>query len=545
MRAREALLSARGGFYESPSTALADAIEAHETARRLGASALCARARLVQAAVSSHRGDLVGALELLVDAERHWQVEPDATAECEISALKAQLSFFTGAYTEAVRHAELAIAISDQVGDLRLRIYARRTTCMVFGNLEVPDLRERIESLLGLTLELGDPWEEAVSRNDLAHYLGENGDLAGAEREVRLALDRATAVTGESRFAEAVIRCTHADNLLRDGRPSEALTEARRAIELLAAQKEPNPYIVGATVRAEVQARMSLGDTEDARRSGESALAWLGDRVPQTRSLILSTLAQALREAGRLEEAYEALERAAELERQAFRELSGLQLKLERATLEADAARQQAAQLAATHQHLTRAHAELEQRANQLEGLQEQLQDQADRDWLTGLHNRRFLARELDRVASQGLTAPMSLAVLDLDRFKAVNDRFGHAAGDQVLVRVSGLLSAAVRGTDMVVRSGGEEFVLLMPHTDAQAAGICCERICELIRGERWEALSGELEMTASVGLATCFVAADLGEMLKLADRRLYEAKRGGRDRVVGSGPLGNDRAIS
>src|SRR5205085_11364148 len=120
-------------------------------------------------------------------------------------------------------------------------------------------------------------------------------------------------------------------------RAKEALGDAERAIALLTANGEPNPYVLGVTVRAEVQARMALGQLEDAQQSGEGALAWLGDRVPQTRSLILSTLATALREAGRVEAAYDALARAAELERQAFRELSELQLSLERATLETSA----------------------------------------------------------------------------------------------------------------------------------------------------------------------------------------------------------------
>ncbi len=532
-RAHLALVTARGSFYESPREALAQAVHCYETARTFGADGLSARARAVQAAVSSHRGDLAGALELVVDAERHWQLDQEPMADCEINALKAQLSFFTGAYTEALRHAEHAIAVSDRLGDLRLRVHARRSTCMVFGNVGVHDLRERVEELLKLTQDLQDPWEEAISHNDLAHYLGESGEMNGAEREIRLGLKRAAAVETESQFAQAVLHCTYADILLRADRPREALDAAQTAVALLATQNEPNPYIVGNTVRAEVEARMALGELEHAQRSGESALTWLGDRVPQTRSVILSTLAGALRQAGRLEEAYDALERAAELERQAFRELSGLQLRLDRATLETNAARQESEALAAANRHLAQAHAELEQRTNQLEGAHEQLRDQADRDWLTGLYNRRFLARELQRMEREPLVAPLSLAVLDLDRFKSVNDRLGHDAGDQVLIRVSQLLSGAVRGSDVVVRSGGEEFVLLMPLTDAEAAWICCERVCALIRRERWQLASDELAMTASAGVATCVTAAELKDLIKVADRRLYEAKHAGRDRVV------------
>jgi diguanylate cyclase (GGDEF)-like protein len=280
---------------------------------------------------------------------------------------------------------------------------------------------------------------------------------------------------------------------------------------------------------------MNLGHFDDARESGEGALAWLGDRVPQTRSLILTTLAAALREAGRVEDAYDTLARAAELERQAFQELSELQLSLERATLQAQAARRESDSLAAKNRQLAEAHAELERRTRQLEALQDQLREQADRDWLTGLHNRRYLARELERLTGDPHNGPLSLAVIDLDDFKAINDRYGHTAGDEVLVCVGRMLSDAMRGSDTIVRSGGEEFVVLMPRTDAGAAAACCERIRAAISGEEWREIDSELTVTASAGLAWTDDLSDLGALVRLADQLLYEAKRSGRNRVVGA----------
>ncbi len=280
---------------------------------------------------------------------------------------------------------------------------------------------------------------------------------------------------------------------------------------------------------------MALGHFDDARRSGEQALEVLDDRMPRTRIVILQTLARALREAGRLDEAFDALSRASELEREAFRELSELQIGLERATLQARAARQESDSLAATNRQLADAHRELEHRTRQLEALQEQLRDQADRDWLTGLHNRRFLARQLDQLEADPLSGPVSIAVLDLDRFKEINDRYGHNAGDQVLVRVAELLAGVLGAMDLVVRSGGEEFVVLMPDTDEQAAASCCERLREAVGAGEWEHSGLGLSVTASIGVATTPDAANLELLLGLADQRLYEAKRTGRDRVVGS----------
>jgi len=203
----------------------------------------------------------------------------------------------------------------------------------------------------------------------------------------------------------------------------------------------------------------------------------------------------------------------------AFADLSALQRGLERATLETRAARSQADALAVKNRELAEARAALEQ--------------QADRDWLTGLHNRRYLAREAGGHAARPDSGPFSLAVLDLDDFKGINERFGHQAGDQVLMRVAALLLGGMRGQDVVVRTGGEEFVLLMPQTDAGAAAAASERLRHAIRDEPWDHIAPGMRLTASVGVASAPDASDLEALTQLADRRLYEAKRSGRDRVV------------
>ncbi|HEX8975429.1 MAG TPA: diguanylate cyclase [Solirubrobacteraceae bacterium] len=536
-RVRRTLVNARSVYYEQPASALADAVHCYEVARSLEDPALCARAQAIQGAVSLHRGNLRDALDLLVDAERSSELSDDTVAHAEVAALKAQVSFFTGAYADALSQAQRCVTLADRSPDAGLRIYARRATCLVFGNVGVPDLGERIAELLQLTLTAGDRWEEAISRNDLACYLQQEGDLAGAEREIERALQVARDLSVGNRFALGVAHSTRADIRLAAGRAEDALADAERAISLLTAGGEPNPYVLGATIRAEVQARLALGRLDDAQRSGEGALEWLGDRVPQIRSLILSTLATELRAAGRIEEAYDALARSAELERQAFRELSELQLSLERATLEAGAARRETDALAAKNRQLALAHAELVHRATQLEALQEQLRDQADRDWLTGLHNRRYLARELERPDQDRLAFPLSLAVLDLDHFKSINDRFGHAVGDQVLSRVAALLGELLREADIVVRSGGEEFLILMPQTDALAATAAYERIRRGIEGEAWGRIAPGLRVTTSLGAASAHHPSDLDALVKLADQHLYAAKAAGRNCVV-SEPL-------
>lgn len=516
---RQALAHARRLYMENPALALSTAIECHEVARSLEDPALCARALALQGAVSLHRGDLSGALDLVFEVERYCERGEDLAARAEVAALKAQVNFFTGSYGEALREAELAAMLADQTQDLDLRVSVRRGTCMVLGNVGVPDLGARIETLLELTRESGNRWEEAISLNDLAVYFQESGDLDAAEREIDRALEVAQSIGSPNHFALGVVHSTRADIRFLAGRAEEALADAERALALLTERPDPNPYVLAATVRAEVQARMALGGFDEARQSGEEVLAWLGERLPHTRSMILSTLASALRDAGRIEEAYDALARAAELERQAFRELSELQLRLERATLETTAARRESEALALKNRELER--------------LQMQLRDEAERDWLTGLHNRRYLANELERLTEQEIPVPVSVAVLDLDHFKSINDRFGHTTGDGVLVRVASLLCATLRGSDIVVRSGGEEFVIVMPKTDARAATACCRRIRKAINDEGWGELADGLTVTASLGVASAHDLAALETLVSLADQRLYEAKDAGRDCIV------------
>jgi diguanylate cyclase (GGDEF)-like protein len=493
-----ALDRARDVHHEDHDAAMAEAVRCHELARQLEDPALRCRALVIEAAVMLQRGDLQGAVALTGEAEPYAEAADDDHARAELAAVKGQLNFFAGAYPESLAQAEKAIALADELDDLTLRVFTRRCACVVFGNIGVSDWHGRLHEVLALAIELGNRWEEAMSRNDLAHYTMEQGELETAERMLDDAVALAQTLAPNNNFALAVLSCTRAEVRLRAGRAHDALEDAERAVELLTASGDPNPYLLAMTVVVEVQTMLALSRLDEAARAGQRAVARLGERVPQARSMILSTVAEALREAGRIEQAFDVLNESVQVERRAFAELSALQRGLERATLEAKAAR-----------------------------------EQADRDWLTGLHNRRYLAREVTRHATAPSGGPFSLAILDLDHFKDVNDRYGHHAGDQVLMRIAALLLGGVRGQDVVVRTGGEEFVLLMPDTDAAAAQAACERLRTTIREEPWDHIGADLAVTASFGVATANDAQDIDSLTALADERLYQAKRTGRDRVI------------
>ncbi len=167
--------------------------------------------------------------------------------------------------------------------------------------------------------------------------------------------------------------------------------------------------------------------------------------------------------------------------------------------------------------------------------LLERLNRQANTDPLTGLYNRRyFFARvrnELQRFARYG--DRFAIILIDADHFKRVNDTHGHGAGDATLRGIANACLETVRETDLVGRFGGEEFIVLLPHTDVDAAVVVAERIRKAMHDEAWTR-DGVVPVTLSLGVAEVGPqASTFDTLLKAADSALYAAKDAGRDCVA------------
>ena len=174
-----------------------------------------------------------------------------------------------------------------------------------------------------------------------------------------------------------------------------------------------------------------------------------------------------------------------------------------------------------------------------------ELEHIAFHDPLTGLYSRhmlrQFIEREISQVYRNG--QPLSLAILDIDHFKEVNDQFGHDVGDQILKQLAELFKNSCRSTDLASRYGGEEFIAVLPNTNQNASLIWAERMRE--RAEEALRTPDERKVTISIGVATLLINADLSndtpvqiasdQLFKKADNALYEAKDAGRNRVVTS----------
>jgi len=160
-------------------------------------------------------------------------------------------------------------------------------------------------------------------------------------------------------------------------------------------------------------------------------------------------------------------------------------------------------------------------------------------DPLTGLHNRRYGIAQLNAIAARAQqdTTSFAVMVVDLDRFKSVNDRWGHAAGDAVLIEVAGRLANNLRATDLLARIGGEEFLIALPNTNQAEAGLVADRLCKSMQSSPAVLSDGtRISITISIGMTVGGGEATLGNVADLvdkADRALMQSKSSGRNMVT------------
>ncbi|MBP8218242.1 MULTISPECIES: sensor domain-containing diguanylate cyclase [Aeromonas] len=159
--------------------------------------------------------------------------------------------------------------------------------------------------------------------------------------------------------------------------------------------------------------------------------------------------------------------------------------------------------------------------------LQQRLLRQSETDQLTGLYNRRFFFEHCQQLRAGD--EPCGLIMLDIDHFKQINDRYGHQQGDRALQRFSGCIDALLRADDLFVRSGGEEFLILLPRIDD--AGL--QQMAEQIRAAVEALPADPVAMTVSLGTTLVLPEEEINQALARADEWLYRAKRAGRNRVA------------
>jgi len=459
----------------------------------------------------------------------------DRAREAWARGTHAWLLIEIGAPNEALDEAMLALEQAEQSGQDRVISFALNVVGVVYWMLGQFDRALQFtENAVGLARRIGDQVDLGrwlINLADIEAALWKQQREAGAEIE-EARLDRAIILAREAlslttqtrdSWTGRIVLCSLADFHLQRG-------EREEAGRLLA---EWNSQHGGMGARSRLYYLLALGRLQLANGDRWAAVETLseGARLAQERRDLeigvpcCKLLTDTLAELGDFE--------------QALGWHRDFHARYAQRSTESSLVRSRVAAIQyETRQLQARVEAE-RSRADGLEEMNRALAQEAAvlmsasmEDVLTGLPNRRGLERALLGISLDG-NQNYSLAMIDIDHFKQVNDRFSHALGDDVLRQVARALRVATSNEDRLFRYGGEEFVLLIDGGDELQAAKTCLRICQAVRNWNWAKTQPGLGVTLSIGLARSGEAATPAEIMTIADGRLYEAKNSGRDGMV------------
>jgi len=576
--ASEAARAAWEARFKQPRQALALAREALQARPSSAVSGLALATTAVASALLEEPEEALTAAgqvpQLLVEsAAGELEDAPAVLVETKLATLRA--AFQLNDLALAAQAGQEAIGLAHQHGLFELEARAHSELGAVYGSHQLLDIAMRYMRSAIAILETHDLPVPGALINNLGNIYLDTGRLD----EALACFTRAREQFEEDgdRFRASLARCNEGRALVRMARPQEGVAALEEGVALQ--EGLDNRSYLAATIAKAAEGHAMTGDPRRAEQRFHQAVAVLEEPRPHldpfadevrtqygdfltsqgrlaealtqyergleaarrldksaTAVTLLERVSHALAELGRFEEAYRRL-REHVSERERLEQTStDLVLPLQLLELEAQLGHEHELKLVA-HQAVIEANRELRERAQHLEGL-------SITDDLTGLFNRRFfrlrVAEEETRAAR--FEHDLVLMLIDVDHFKAVNDRFSHTVGDKVLAEVAALLRAAFRETDVVARWGGEEFAVLLPDFSRRTAQAIAERTRRLMQDHDWERFGAGLALTVSIGIAAlgeidASESDGAGErheaLFALADSRLYEAKRQGRNRIV------------
>ncbi|GIF45351.1 GGDEF domain-containing protein [Actinoplanes xinjiangensis] len=483
---------------------LTRAVHAQQAAQRLGRRDLYLRASLHRSNVLSREGDTVEAGRIA-------------------HGVYAEAAELGDAYLLARSHQSLSVFFY-QVGDLANAL-GHAVQCMTYTNADIPaairarhimalavmldetgaseEAARRFDEALTITLALGDGVMTMRVLNNMTYTAYEQGDR-------QLAETLADRIRETARSHGLPIQATSLDTLARVWMMSGQFAKAENELAPLWDAASAHLFDVGyALVEALVtaaEAQREQGAFDRAQSTLHRAVQLCADRdLPGFRAQTREAQALLYAAAGRYREAFE-----------------------EHRRFHSDTQALQSAQREARAQTL---HAVYE--ADEARRASEAFREMAYRDALTGLHNRRYVDETLPGLLDGAGPGVLSVALVDLDRFKQVNDTLSHQVGDLVLQQLATILLRHIPAAATAARLGGEEFVILLPGLDAAAGRQASEAIRRAVAEHDWTPITGGLAVTASIGLTTVTGGGTpASTALAAADRSLYAAKRLGRNRV-------------
>jgi diguanylate cyclase (GGDEF)-like protein len=496
-QARAELDAARAVMAE-PARALRLTQNAITLARTAGDQRLLIQALQRAAVILSEARDFEGALPIQQEALEAARSLGDPGLLCDVMNTLGNVFGATYQFEAALQWYERAEAAALQAGDgRRLRMVQVNVACKYLNQGEQELKLGRVE----------------VGRSLLQHMLELSAPLV------------AEAQAAGDKEREFVARCNRAAALVRLERHREALHEFEACVPMARSVGLDGALLTVAIYR--VRALRSTGQTQRARQLGADALSGAGRHDLLAAAEVHEELSQLEEEAGDPVAALRHHRAFHSLHVQALNNVAVHSSAIASARLQAQGLVAEAAATAARAHQLSLENMALAARA-------EAADQAALTDPLTGLANRRRLddfirSTTLDQVAAG---RDICVALVDIDHFKQINDRFGHPMGDQVLRSLAAMLRRNTRTTDLAARFGGEEFVILFASSCAKEARQACERIRSEVEHFHWAGIHPQLSVTISIGVSRLPHGADVHAGLEIADKALYRAKNSGRNRV-------------
>ena len=519
--------------------------EGAELARRLGddVAQLRCRAMIAEAVARAERATvaLPDALEIVAAAERCG--DPQAVAQARHAVAYCFEELDCG--PESIEHARRALRGYQRAGDL-------------FGEGRILSMMGVVADRLGdcaqateldtraceIFLECDDPSGAGMMLANIAHRQRSDGDLLAALESCQRSLELFEQAGMPLDGFWAML--AYAQTLVDLGQPDAAAGWVERAAQhnRLPEGRLANPtYEIDILVVTAEALQIRQGELDRARRTLERAVMLADDQgAMRIAAKAESLLAGVLRASGDFESAYHHLERGCQLTEELARASHDRRIRALRVLFEVEQAerdalryRELARAQAEAIVELERTKAELADRMAELQRLHAEVSQLSRTDPLTAIANRRCMN---DRLIELSVSAgrygtPLAVAMVDVDRFKQINDRYGHAIGDAVLVTIAELTRCHVRACDMPARLGGDEFVIIMPAARRADGVRACRRLRAAVRSYPWEQIAPGLTVTITIGVADATGQTDPDEILRLADTAMYRGKQEGGDTVM------------
>jgi diguanylate cyclase (GGDEF)-like protein len=522
--------------------ALRLAREATELATALDDPALQARCWREQGVALFNLSELADALAAYERAAELFQQAGDENGQADairgMGIVYEQLDDFN----RALEHLITALRLYEAHSNLTAQARTLNSMGVVYSRSGRPeDGLAAYAQAYQLHRQLDDPLATALTRNNMGINLKNLGRYAEAEE----ALLEATTLLeqgGSIYYAGALSNLALVYE--RQGRLEEAEAAHRRACEL--ARRHGVAYIENESLLCLGRFYLAQDRLDEARPLLEAALQRSqAAQLPSKEAEAHQALAELCKRTGQLAQALEHLEAGHRLERQVFNEQSDRRLKnlqvsfqVERIQREAELERHEREALGRAYRELEELHRALQEALQQKELLLKQLEQLSHEDALTGLYNRRYLEQRLTEefARAQRYKHPLTVALADIDNFKQINDRLSHAVGDLTLKQVAQILRQTLRQTDIIARYGGEEFAMVFVETDLESARNVCQKVRAAVETYPWQTIHPDLRVTLSIGVSDDLNLVNHEKLLADADRWMYQAKYGGKNRVCWRG---------